>query len=109
MPTTTVVNKTRENYDVYIGRGSCWGNPFVIGVHGDRPTVIARYERWVRGNRPLLLRLGELAGKRLGCYCRPERCHGDVLVKLLEELEHDQLYDSNDVHLSNPLVASYTF
>ena len=22
--------------DVYIGRGSKWGNPFVIGVHGTR-------------------------------------------------------------------------
>lgn len=29
---------------VYIGRGSKWGNPFVIGRHGTRAEVIAKYE-----------------------------------------------------------------
>ena len=27
--------------------------------------------------------LDELAGKRLGCYCAPKPCHGDVLVELV--------------------------
>jgi hypothetical protein len=36
---TRVVHCKRERYDVYIerGRGSRWGNPFVIGRDGDRP------------------------------------------------------------------------
>jgi hypothetical protein len=31
----------------------------------------------------LILALPELSGKVLGCWCKPERCHGDVLSKLL--------------------------
>ena len=30
--------------------------------------------------------LKRLKGKKLGCWCKPERCHGDVIVKLIEEL-----------------------
>jgi len=33
---------------VYIGRGSPWGNPFVIGRDGNRAEVIAKYEAWIR-------------------------------------------------------------
>lgn len=32
------------------------------------------------------LKLLELKGKRLGCWCKPAPCHGDVLVELIEEL-----------------------
>ena len=39
---------------VYIGRGSRWGNPFRIGVDGDRADVIARHERWLRDRHELL-------------------------------------------------------
>ena len=28
MSETRVVNKYKESYDIYIGRGSKWGNPF---------------------------------------------------------------------------------
>jgi hypothetical protein len=30
-------------------------------------------------------RLKELEGKALGCWCKPKSCHGDVLIKLIEE------------------------
>lgn len=39
---------------VYIGRGSKWGNPFVIGRDGDRAEVITKYERWLRTQHHLL-------------------------------------------------------
>jgi hypothetical protein len=31
-----VVNKYKEPFDIYIGRGSIWGNPYVIGKDGTR-------------------------------------------------------------------------
>lgn len=40
---TKVVNLYKEPYDVYIGRGSPWGNPFVIGKDGDRKECIDKY------------------------------------------------------------------
>ena len=41
----TVFNKYHKppSTAVYIGRGSPWGNPFVIGKDGDRDTVCDKY------------------------------------------------------------------
>src|SRR4051812_27107998 len=89
---TTVVNIARgEACDLYIGRpgkgqDGVWGNPFVIGRDGDRATVIAKYERWLQTQPQLLARLPELKGKRLGCFCHPAPCHGDVLARLADAL-----------------------
>ena len=82
---TEVVNLKEERYDVYIGRGSPWGNPFPITKRENRAYVIARYRRYIRSRPELLARLGELRGKRLGCYCHPFPCHGDVLVELVNQ------------------------
>jgi len=27
----------------------------------------------------------QLRGKTLGCWCKPEACHGDVLLELLQD------------------------
>lgn len=67
---------------IYIGRGSKWGNPFRIGPDGDRATVIAKYERWLREQHHLLRALDELRGRDLICFCAPQACHGDLLVWL---------------------------
>lgn len=85
MTLAIVVDHRREEYDVYIGRPSKWGNPFVIGKDGTRATVIAKYEKWIRSRPELIADLHELRGKVLGCWCSPKPCHGDVLVKLVNE------------------------
>ncbi len=72
-------------YDTRIDRKSKWGNPYHIGIHGDRGEVIAMYESHVRGRADLMAALPELAGKVLGCHCTPKRCHGEILLKLLKE------------------------
>lgn len=71
---------------VLIARPSKWGNPFVIGPHGDRDLVIAKYEKWLM-DQPLLVAAAkrELRGKDLVCYCAPEACHGDVLLRVANE------------------------
>ena len=85
-----------QGCDVYIGgavvRGgwelsvSAWNNPFNTWNSGSQEEACRRYERYLRRDRPdLMARLWELEGKVLGCWCKPESCHGDVLVKLLEE------------------------
>lgn len=66
----------------YIGRGSKWGNRFIIGRDGDRETVIARYERWLADQHDLLRALDELRGRDLVCFCAPKPCHGDLLHRL---------------------------
>lgn len=82
-----------QDCDVYIGRSctrggwnlecSKWANPFTVSEHGEK--AIALYEKHVRSFSKLYGSLEELEGKRLGCWCAPKPCHGNVLLKLLEE------------------------
>lgn len=81
-----VVHCKKEPFDVYIGRPSKWGNPFVIGMGFNRLESIQAYRKWIIEQPELLKQLPELKGKILGCWCHPLPCHGDVLVSLTEEL-----------------------
>ena len=82
---TKVVHCKREPYDVYIGRPSKWGNPFPIDKNHSREKVIMQYRDWIKTQQELMSSLSELKDKVLGCWCYPKACHGDVLVKLIEE------------------------
>ena len=82
--TTRIVNSRKEKYDIYIGRPSKWGNPFVIGVDGNREEVIEQYRSWILEQPKLLADIYELKDKTLGCFCKPKACHGDVLVELAD-------------------------
>ncbi len=83
------VHCKKKRYDTYIGRPSKWGNPFEIGKDGTREEVIAKYEQYIRGRPDLLAALSELKGHILGCWCAPKPCHGDVLLRLIDEFYHD--------------------
>jgi len=80
-----VVNLKKEPYDVYIGRGSKWGNPYTIGRDGNRDEVCDKYVSWFFTQPQLIASLPELAGKTLGCFCKPKRCHGDFLVEQVKK------------------------
>ena len=86
---TRVVNRYSELYDVYIGRPSKWGNPFLpVGrSESARLASIICYRSWILTQQHLIDDLHELRGKRLGCYCAPKPCHGDVLVEMAEKLK----------------------
>jgi hypothetical protein len=83
-----VVNKYKEEYDVYIGRGSKWGNPFAIGKDGTREEVVEKYRDYlwkkIVSREILIGEILELDGNRLGCYCSPKLCHGNVLVDAVQ-------------------------
>ena len=91
---TRVVHCRREPYDVYIGRPSKWGNPFThkAGTRAEfvvptRREAVAKYEEYIRAS-PLMEDIVELDGKILGCWCKPQSCHGDVLVRILDEIKN---------------------
>lgn len=67
---------------VYIGRGSQWGNPFQIGRDGTRDQVCDRFEAEILPR----LDLRPLIGRDLVCYCAPARCHGDSIIRAIEEM-----------------------
>ena len=81
-----VVNLHKEPYDVYIGRAGKgqsgkWGNPFTKGT---REENIVNYETYLVNNKELISDLHELRDMRLGCFCAPKPCHGDILKKYAE-------------------------
>lgn len=84
--TETDTRKNSASYE-YIGRGSYWGNPHSMYEEGeDRDEVIRKfrydfeYEKFPNKDKKQVY---QLAGKRLGCYCKPAPCHGDVLAEYL--------------------------
>ena len=82
---TTVANRHYQTFDIYIGRGSKWGNPFkMVGrTKAERHRVIELYKVWFWKQEDLVNSLDELKGKVLGCYCKPAECHGDFLSELV--------------------------
>ena len=89
-----VVHCKHDPYDIYIGRGSIWGN-----VYSSKPSryevqmvdtaeeAVSLYRAYVLKQPVLLARLASLHGKVLGCHCRGPKtphapCHGDPLVEL---------------------------
>lgn len=100
---TRVVNLRKELYDVYIGRpgkgeDGYFGNPCIPGktcpvcesIHVSPRETIPCFEVYARkrllADAEYRERVGRLRGKRLGCFCKPAPCHGDVLHRLAEEL-----------------------
>lgn len=83
-----VLNKKHGNIPVdavYIGRGSKWGNPFVIGRDGNRDEVCEKHRQYlwqqIQVGDIRLTDLAKLHGKDLVCFCAPQRCHGHTLER----------------------------
>jgi len=80
-----VWNAATEDYPAWavpIARPTPLGNPYVIGRDGTREEVLAKYEAYVRRRPGLLARIQALQGKDLLCWCYPQACHGDIIIRL---------------------------
>ena len=93
----------KDNNNIYIGRkgivfinkqrfpseSSPFCNIYKIGIDGDRDEVIQKYKNYIVSkikNEPSFKdQLLRLKNKNLGCWCSPDKCHGDVLLELIHE------------------------
>ena len=105
-----VYNKTVEDYSMlpnnyYIGRGSILGNPYTHKpLHGtmaiyhtrSREEAIERYggyfDLMYGRDKDFTAVIDEIYEKYkrgedvyLACYCKPEPCHGDIIVQKLQK------------------------
>lgn len=94
------IKHVNESDGIYIGRPTPLGNPFKIGVHGNRTECIYLYKKYIfakiRDKDYIIInemnRLYRIAKKQdltLTCWCKdakhPNRsCHGDVIKNILE-------------------------
>jgi hypothetical protein len=102
-PTYKTLSNWMENPNhEYIGRGgvvfinkerfpkksSQWANPFKVKKEG-RDKCLELYDIWLREkiDREGTDELKKLKNKVLGCWCKPDKCHGDILIKILNEIE----------------------
>jgi len=75
-------------------QASPFANPFKVSAKRTRTQAVAEYERFIRQmlkkNKKLAEQFVALRGKVLGCWCAPDDCHADVLVKMLAELDDEE-------------------
>jgi hypothetical protein len=94
-----------KDENVYIGRkgvifingvrfplyDSLWANPYKITEEQSREQVLKLYSEYIEkkleSDNNLVEELLKLKGKKLGCWCKPECCHGDILVKLIDKYD----------------------
>lgn len=90
---TLVVNLNKSEYDVYIGRSGkgnykgqegYFGNPF---KHTNRDIAIKFFKDYfynrIETDPEFKEEVLKLKGKKLGCYCKPKSCHGDIIAEYL--------------------------
>ncbi|WP_455622779.1 DUF4326 domain-containing protein [Parabacteroides sp.] len=95
MSKTKVVNIRKENYDVYIGRAGYgkdgyFGNPFRLDPSMPKGSTLDNYKKYfyhrLSIDEEFRKRIGELQGKTLGCFCKPNHCHGDIIKEYLDRM-----------------------
>ena len=98
-----------DKKNVYIGRkgvvfidkkrfpknSSNFANPYKIGQHGTREDVLVKYKNYIlnklENNEQLMRELVSLRGKNLGCWCCPNKCHGNILLELIDKFSIDNV------------------
>ena len=97
-----IKNEESGGKERYPTRDSKWANPFKLGKGKNamsREESIEKYEEYICQKiqeDPETYNLSELKGKNLGCWCCPEKCHGEVLKKLVEKSDK-KMDDLEDV------------
>jgi hypothetical protein len=93
----------KDDKNVYIGRkgivfidkvrfpknSSIFCNPYKVGKDGTRGECLKKYKTHLKTlmkDASFKAKMKNLKGKNLGCWCKPEKCHGDVLLKYVEKL-----------------------
>ena len=97
---TVVVNIKKEHFDVYIGRAGrgedgYLSNPFRIGQGTSREDAVKRFHGYfadrIERDSEFKRRVLALKGKKLGCFCKPKACHGDVIADWLNKMEEKEV------------------
>jgi len=103
MKRKTLVVHRNFPHDIYCGRGSKYGNPFIIGPDGTREDVIKKHKSWIDkwrllkkeikyhingymySNKVVCESLHEIREKRISCFCKPLSCHLDYIAELADK------------------------
>ena len=78
------------NKERFPKKTSLFHNPFKIDKDNTREDVIKKYKKYIKqkikNDNKFKNELLNLKNKNLGCWCHPEPCHGDVLLKIIKKI-----------------------
>lgn len=93
----------KPNNTVYVGRGTKFGNPFIVGKDGTHEEVVEKYKEYMQelvitdfdfekllpiSQQPrwVTLNVAQLKGKNLMCFCDLySPCHATELLKIANQ------------------------
>ena len=84
-------------------QASKWRNPFPKEEWED---CLPKYVQYIRAEQSLIADLPQLRGMQLGCFCKPDDCHGDILIKLLHEVQGTETHSPLPIVVPARSVAS---
>ena len=96
--TVNIQDWLKDPQNVYVGRGSKYGNPFKLKNY-NRATAVALYKSYILAHKELEKSAIELSGKRLGCWCAPYQCHAEFLHLLAG---NQPVYQGKTVMVTKP-------
>lgn len=88
MSTKVIHIRDKDEHDnvVLIDRTTPYGNPYKIGVDGNRDEVIEKFRKYLLTNTELqCMVMKEFQDKTLACWCKPKKCHGDIYVEFVNQ------------------------
>lgn len=114
------LNEAFGNDWLYVGRansphhlpGSPLANPYRIDDRTDRKTAVDLYKQYLwakikRGETAVLEELGKIGvNTAIVCWCAPQACHGDVVVRAAAWLLNQGVGGESGVKLANPKVLN---
>lgn len=86
-----IKNEETGKKERYPKQDSKFANPFKLKKGTSRDQVTEKYNMYLRNKirkeEITLEDLHNLKGKTLGCWCKPDKCHGDVLLEILKFID----------------------
>ena len=82
-----ILNTDTGNKERFPKKDSIWANPFSVKKYG-REGCLEKYKDYIEHKirtEPTIYDLNLLKNKKLGCWCKPEKCHGDILIELMRD------------------------
>lgn len=96
------IKKYIANDYIYIGRPSKFGNPYsskdsdLATIVDTREISLEKFEEYIDDNSEIIDDLiSEMIVKnvyKLGCWCKPRKCHGDILMKKINDRRYNSLF-----------------
>lgn len=100
---TVNINKYDDDDYIYIGRPSLYGSPFssksknIADIQvGNKSEAMEKCSEYFKDNPDiiddLIKELSERGVHKLGCFCAPNPCHGDILIDLIEQRKYKSIF-----------------